>query len=94
MFKKVFSTILILLAFIKFSLPGLMAQETQADKEFFFAQKLYQDKLYNLAAEQFKEFSSKFSSNENADDALYLSGQANFANSEYQKAFDSLTWCT
>ncbi|MCH8953854.1 tetratricopeptide repeat protein [candidate division KSB1 bacterium] len=89
MFKKVFSTILILLAFIKFSLPGLMAQETQADKEFFFAQKLYQDKLYNLAAEQFKEFSRKFSSNEKADDALYLSGQANFANSEYQKAFDS-----
>ena len=89
MFKKVFSTILILLAFIKFYLPGLMAQETQADKEFFFAQKLYQDKLYNLAAEQFKEFSRKFSSNEKADDALYLSGQANFANSEYQKAFDS-----
>ena len=89
MFKKFFFTILILLAFIEFYLPGLMAQETQADKEFFFAQKLYEDKLYNLAAGQFKEFSREFSSNERADDALYLSGQANFANSEYQKAFDS-----
>ena len=89
MFKKFFFTILILLVFIEFYLPGLIAQETQADKEFFFAQKLYEDKLYNLAAGQFKEFSREFSSNERADDALYLSGQAYFANSDYQNAFDS-----
>lgn len=89
MFKKFFSTILFLLVFIGFCLPGVTAQETQADKEFFFAQQLYEDKLYNLAAGQFKEFSRKFSSNEKADDALYLSGQAYFANSDYQSAFDS-----
>lgn len=63
------------------------AQVSIAEKEFFFAQKLYEDGLHLLAAKQFRDFAQKFPNNERADQALFLSGESYFAISEYDKAF-------
>lgn len=63
------------------------AQVSIAEKEFLFAQKLYEDGLHLLAAEQFRNFAQKFPNNERADQALFFSGESYFAISEYEKAF-------
>lgn len=91
---RVFVNIKILVILVAFigtlsQVAWTQEQETRADKEFFFAQKLYEDKLYMLASEQFKEFSRNFASHERADDALFLAGESYFAAADYKNAFDA-----
>ncbi|MFQ5865467.1 MAG: tetratricopeptide repeat protein [bacterium] len=64
------------------------AQKAKSDKEFNFAEKLYEDKLFVLAAEQFKIFAEKYPNHKNADEALFLSGEAFFAAEDYSRAFE------
>ncbi len=65
------------------------AQETKAEKEFNFAQKLFEDKLYILAAEQFKDFAKNYPNNEQADNALFLCGESFSNEMDYNLAFEA-----
>ncbi|MFQ5707273.1 MAG: tetratricopeptide repeat protein [bacterium] len=64
------------------------AQDSVADKEFVFAQKLQEDGLFLLAARQFELFYKKYPDHEKADQALFLSGQAFFDESRFELAFE------
>ncbi|NIR51963.1 tetratricopeptide repeat protein [candidate division KSB1 bacterium] len=57
------------------------------EKEFGFARQLFDDGLYELAAEQFKDFANKYPSDGNADDALFLAGEAYFKAENFDHAF-------
>jgi len=49
-----------------------VAQILQSEREFELANKLYEEQLYILAAQQFKDFAHNYPSSENADDALFF----------------------
>ncbi|MFQ5822747.1 MAG: tetratricopeptide repeat protein [bacterium] len=70
------------------SIPVSWSQESKAEQEFNFAQKLYEDKIFVLAAEQFNIFAEKYPNHEKADEALFLSGEAYFAAENYSHAFE------
>lgn len=65
------------------------AQADAVEKEFAFSQKLLEDRMYALAADQFTEFVKKHPNHELADDALFQAGESYFANEDYDIAFDS-----
>lgn len=77
-----------------FSVSALSAfgqtQDPKVDKEFTFAQKLYDDNLFTLAGEQFHLFYQKYPGNARADDALFLSGEAYYKAGKYDQAFEAL----
>ena len=77
----------ILLVFFFSTQFSIILAQTRAEQEFNFAQKLYEDKLFLLSAEQFREFAEKFPNNEQADDAWFLCGEAHFNIGEYKEAF-------
>lgn len=64
-------------------------QDEKSSAEFDFARKLYEDKLYEMAGEQFRGFAQKYTGHEKADDALFLSGKAFFDNQNYDEAIES-----
>ncbi|RMF59457.1 MAG: outer membrane protein assembly factor BamD [Calditrichaeota bacterium] len=68
--------------------PESWAQLANPEQEFIFAQKLYDDNLLKLAAEQFREFVKKFPNDPRADSALFLSGESYFQLSDFKAAFD------
>jgi len=79
MFK--FAIILVILA------PQLSLSQTgDSGISFIFARKLYDDKMYDLAAEQFHQFAEQNPENHRAAEALYLAGLSYFNINEYQKA--------
>ncbi|MFQ5636424.1 MAG: tetratricopeptide repeat protein [bacterium] len=65
----------------------VISQESRIDKEFNFAKQLFDDSLYVLSAQQFTEFASSYPNHENADMALFLSGEAFYTAGKYKKAF-------
>jgi len=80
------------LALAFFSTLAANSSFTQVEKpseEFDFAKKLYEDKLYEMAGEQFRSFAQKYPEHEKGDDALFLSGNAFFDNQDYAQAVES-----
>jgi len=68
-------------------LPGLLLSQTNnSENSFIFAKKLFDDKMYDLAAEQFHNFAEQNPSNPKAAEALYLAGLSYFNNNEYHKS--------
>jgi len=68
-------------------LPGLLFSQTgDSGNSFIFAKKLYEDKMYDLAAEQFHQFAEQNPDNPKAAEALYFAGLSYFNIKEYQKA--------
>ncbi len=66
-----------------------VAQESRADKEFAFAEQLYKDELFRLAAKQFQDFAEAYPNHVRADEAWFLSGLARFRARDYDAAFDA-----
>jgi TolA-binding protein len=66
-----------------------LSQSVKIEEEFGFAHKLLQDKLYELAGEQFRAFAKKYPAHEKSDDALFLSGNAFFDGGKIEDAFES-----
>ncbi len=68
-------------------LPNLLfSQIDTGGKSFIFAKKLYDDKMYDVAAEQFHQFAEQNPNDPKAAEALYLAGLSYFNIEEYQKA--------
>jgi len=68
-------------------LPSLLFPQTgDSGSSFVFAKKLYEDKMYDLAAEQFHQFAEQNPNNPKAAEALYFAGLSYFNINEYQKA--------
>jgi TolA-binding protein len=78
--KKIWMVGLGIFLFSFFLLPPVWGEE-QAYKEFIFAQGLYEDGKFGLAAVQFQKFIEDFPENRNRDRAQYLLG-ACFSNQE------------
>lgn len=82
--KSIFTFIFIIRFFLA---PGFIYSQTDySGSSFVFAQKLYDDKMYDLAAEQFHQFAEQNPNNPKAAEALYLAGLSYFNIKEYQKA--------
>jgi len=71
--------------------PLSHAQSVPAEKQLQFAHKLFDDKLYALAAQQFDEFVARHPNHEQADEALFLSGEGYYAAGDYNTAFAAYT---
>lgn len=68
-------------------LPGLLFSQTgDSGNYFIFAKKLYEDKMYDLAAEQFHQFAEQNPNNPRAAEALYFAGLSYFYIKAYQDA--------
>lgn len=74
-------------------LPGLLISQTGSGvNSFVFAKKLYEDGMYDLAAEQFHRFAEQNPANPKAAEALYFAGLSYFNINEYQKAKKELLY--
>ncbi|MFQ5648443.1 MAG: tetratricopeptide repeat protein [bacterium] len=69
---------------------AVWTQITNPEREFLFAQKLYEDQLFSLASQQFEAFANRFPNSEHADDALFLSGESYYAISDFNNGFEVL----
>ncbi|MBL7996002.1 tetratricopeptide repeat protein [bacterium] len=65
---------------------SLWAQVSSSDTDFLYARKLYDDKLYGLAAQEFSKFVKNYPSDSRLPDARYFSGMANFNDKNYENA--------
>lgn len=83
------SSRLVKLLFLVTAFNTALSQSPNSENEFGFAQKLYEDKLFKLAGEQFRAFAKKYPAHEKSDDALFMSGNAYFDDSDFAQAFDS-----
>ncbi|HNJ73328.1 MAG TPA: tetratricopeptide repeat protein, partial [bacterium] len=61
-------------------------QVSSADTDFLYARKLYDDKLYALAAQEFGKFIRNYPSDMRIPDARYYSGMAQFNEKNYEQA--------
>ncbi len=74
-------------------LPSLLFSQTgDSGNSFVFAKKLYDDKMYDLAAEQFHQFAEQNPNNPKAAEALYFAGLSYFNINEYQNAKKELLY--
>ena len=71
-----------------FLLPQVWGEE-QAYKEFIFAQGLYEDGKFGLAAVQFQKFIEDFPENRNCDRAQYLLGACFWNQEKYEEAISA-----
>jgi|GEM_PF-2243459 len=68
-------------------LPNLLfSQIDKSGSSFVFAKKLFDDNMYDLAAEQFHQFAEQNPDDPKAAEALYLAGLSYYNIKEYQKA--------
>lgn len=70
----------------------LFSQTEDSGISFIFARKLYDDKMYDLAAEQFHQFAEQNPDNPKAAEALYLAGLSYFNIKNYQQAKKELLY--
>ncbi len=91
MIKILFKTFISLTLFCQslWMISEALSQPVKIEDEFGFAHKLFQDKLYELAGEQFRAFANKYPAHEKCDDALFLSGNAFFDGGKIADAFES-----
>ena len=64
----------------------ISAQVSNSDTDFLYARKLYEDKLYALAAQEFSKFIKNYPSDSRLPDARYFSGMAYFSDKNYESA--------
>lgn len=65
---------------------SLSAQVGSSDTDFLYARKLYDDKLYALAAQEFSRFVRNYPSDSRLPDARFYAGMAFFNTGEYDQA--------
>lgn len=65
---------------------SLFAQSQSESDEFSYALKLYEEKFYDLAAQQFIRFTNKFPASEKLDEAGYYAGMSLYELGEYKNA--------
>lgn len=68
------------------ALNGPQAQVGNADTDFLYARKLYDDKLYALAAQEFSRFVRNYPSDIRLPDARFYAGMAHFNTGEFDQA--------
>ncbi len=68
-------------------------QFPQRHREFFFIYRLYQDGLYDLAAEEFLEFARQNPGHDNSGEAFFLAGESLFKLGEYDQARTAYLRC-
>jgi len=78
-----FSMVIILVGSL---LPSALIAETRAEKQFFFAQGLFEEGKFDLSAQQFGEFIQEFPENKNCDRAQFGIGMSFWQLGEYAKA--------
>ncbi len=89
--KRVFHVLLLLTfseLYLAFAPCTVRAQGIDPDKEFQFANKLYEDKLFKLAGDQFRDFAKHHPSHAQADDALFFGGESYFSEGSFEAAFN------
>ncbi len=75
-----------LFSFVILTACSAEAQVGNADTDFLYARKLYDDKLYSLAAKEFTRFIKNFPAEARAPDARFYSGMAFFNSGEFENA--------
>ncbi len=65
---------------------NVWSQAGSPDSDFLYARKLYEDKLYNLAAQEFAKFIRNYPSDQRTADARFYSGMANFGDKQFENA--------
>ena len=71
---------------VLFTCHSLSAQVSNSDTDFLYARKLYEDKLYSLAAQEFSKFIKNYPSDTRIPDARFFSGMAHFSDKNYENA--------
>ena len=84
-YRMVFCTLAVILWSV---LVPVLAQTTaeQAEQAFFTAKGMYQDQLYDLAADQFRDFLRKYPDNPYAEEAQFLIAECYFQKQDYSRA--------
>jgi tetratricopeptide (TPR) repeat protein len=75
-----------LLSLVFLAARTLEAQIGNSDTDFLYARKLYDDKLYSLAAKEFSRFIKNFPSDARVPDARFYSGMAYFSAGDFENA--------
>jgi len=82
------------------AIPGYAAPKTEAAKDsqersrdFFLAYRMYQDKMYELAATELLEFAHNNPGHVNSGEALYLAGESLFNVGDYDQARGAYLEC-
>lgn len=73
-------------AWLLLAFHSLPAQVSNSDTDFLYARKLYEDKLYSLAAQEFSKFIKNYPSDARIPDARFYSGMAHFSDKNYESA--------
>ena len=71
-----------------FSVPSkpVPSEPEQRHKDYYYAYRMYQDSLFDLAAEEFVSFVDNNPGNANCSEALFLAGESLFRIWEFDKA--------
>ncbi len=81
-----FKRILLFVVFLLSVSSLVIAQESQSDRAFRYAEKLYQDKLYDVAVEQYTQYLTEYPRGGHRPDAALHLGEAYFALGQYNAA--------
>ncbi|MBN2088932.1 tetratricopeptide repeat protein, partial [candidate division KSB1 bacterium] len=84
LFKAKFLTFVYLLL-TSIALFGQGSENT----DFLYAKRLYDDKMYELAARQFRDFVTNYANSSRAPEALFMAGEAYFKAQLYEQARQS-----
>ncbi len=83
---KLPSVLLLIGMFFFWSPLTILAQKGVVDESYTLARKLYDDQLYDLAAEEFHQFAEKSPESPQAAHALYMAGMSYFNSKKYSEA--------
>ena len=75
-------------------IPQVNAQTTGAGADFLYAERLYMDEMYDVAARQFHEFAVQYPESPRAPEALEMAGDAYFKISDYESARKEYVYLT
>jgi len=78
-----------LLIIVGLSYTPAAGRQTSENTEFLYAKRLYDDKMYELAAQQFRDFVVNYPSSPRGPEALFQAGEAFFKAKLYEKARQS-----
>jgi len=78
-----------ILIFLCLSPARAVEKLSEAEKQFIFAQGLFEENKFSLASEQFQVFLDKYPEDENCDKAYFLMGLSFWYLEEYEKAISS-----
>ena len=91
---KIVHLSLIVMLFISIPLRPLAAQSStagiQEEQDYAFAFGLYQDKLYQLASDQFQKFIDQYPASSKRPDAIFLYAECRYAMGNYDEAISVL----